>query len=158
MAASKKSRKAYRPKPVRLHSCLMTIERNRIMKQAVTEDFSDEFEMAALTALDAVTRGHGTKDQWDVVANCLNHGWLLARAGLGSEARDLFDAAHEAMRRMVPAYHETGKLAFVSAVDRSTVEQAITTWIEQLKIITIGEMNAALAVVEREYWKYREAV
>lgn len=36
MSASKKSRKAYRPKPVRLHSCLATIERNRIMKQAVT--------------------------------------------------------------------------------------------------------------------------
>jgi len=155
MAASKK-RKAYRPRPVRLHSCLVAIERNRIMKQVVTEDFSDEFEMVALAALDAITRGHGTKDQWDVLANSLNHGWLLARAGLGSEARDLFDDAHEAMRRMIPTYHETGKLVFVSAVDQSTVEQAISTWIEQLKIITIGEMNAALAVVEREYWKHRE--
>ena len=155
MAAKK--RKAYRPKPVRIHSCLATIERNRVMKQAVTEDFADEFEMVSLAALDAITRGHGTKDQWDILANSLNHGWLLARAGLGSEARDLFDSAHEAMRRMIPAFHETGKLMFVSAVDRSTVEQAITTWIQQLKIITIGEMNAALAVVEREYWKYREA-
>ncbi|WP_446333597.1 hypothetical protein ACRHQP_00525 [Burkholderia pseudomallei] len=156
MARSQKPRKAYRPKFVSRNACTIAIERNRLWKQAVTEDFANEFEIAALTALDVVTRGHGTKDQWDVLANSLNVGWLMACAGLGSEAKELFDSAHEAMRRMVVPYLETGKLMFVSAVDQSTVEQAIATWIEQLKLATLGEMNAALAVVEREYWKHRE--
>lgn len=156
MARSQKPRRPYRQKFVSSNACTIAIERNRMWKQAVTEDFANEFEIAALAALDTVTRGYGTKDQWDILANSLNVGWLMARAGLGSEAKELFDDAHEAMRRMVAPYLETGKLMFVSAADQSTVEQAIATWIEQLKLATLGEMNAALAVVEREYWKHRE--
>jgi hypothetical protein len=126
------------------------------MKEAVTGEFSDELEIAALAALDAVTRGHGTKDQWDTLANCLNHGWLLAKAGLGSEARDAFNEAHEAMRRMVPVYHETGRLAFQSGEDEKAVADAIGIWVEQLKMITIGELAAAMQVVEENYWNHQE--
>ncbi|PXX41101.1 hypothetical protein NA66_1001711 [Burkholderia pyrrocinia] len=152
-----KKRKAYRPRPVRLNACATALERNRVMKQAVTADFTDELEIAALAAIDAVARGHGTKDQWDTLANCLNHGWLLAKAGLGAEARETFNDAHEAMRRMVPVYHETSVLAFQSKPDQESVESAIALWIEQLKIITIGELAGAMQVVEENYWKHREA-
>lgn len=152
-----KKRKAYRPRPVRLNACATALERNRVMKQAVTADFTDELEIAALAAIDAVARGHGTKDQWDTLANCLNHGWLLAKAGLGAEARETFNDAHEAMRRMVPVYHETGKLIFQSKTDQNSIEAAIAIWVEQLKMITIGELSAAMQVVEENYWKHREA-
>lgn len=152
-----KKRKAYRPRPVRLNACTATIERNRVMKQAVTADFTDELEIAALAAIDAVAHGHGTKDQWDTLANCLNHGWLLAKAGLGAEARETFNEAHEAMRRMVPVYHQTGKLTFQSNDDQMAIKYAIALWIEQLKIITIGELAGAMQVVEENYWKHREA-
>ncbi|MGY6240557.1 hypothetical protein ACW910_24245 (plasmid) [Burkholderia ambifaria] len=152
-----KKRKAYRPRPVKLNACTATIERNRVMKQAVTPDFTDELEIAALAAIDAVARGHGAKDQWDTLANCLNHGWLLAKAGLGAEAQEAFNDAHEAMRRMVPIYHETGKLTFQSKPDQESIESAIAIWIEQLKMITIGELSAAMQVVEESYWKHREA-
>ena len=152
-----KKRKAYRPRPVRLNACTAALERNRVMKQAVTGDFTDELEVAALAAIDAIARGYGTKDQWDTLANCLNHGWLLAKAGLGAEAREVFNDAHEAMRRMVPEYHKTGKLTFQSKPDQETIESAIGLWIEQLKIITIGELAAAMQVVEENYWKHREA-
>jgi hypothetical protein len=127
------------------------------MKQAVTANFTDELEIAALAAIDAVARGHGTKDQWDTLANCLNHGWLLAKAGLGAEARETFNDAHEAMRRMVPIYHETGKLIFQSKTDQNSIEAAVAIWVEQLKMITIGELSAAMQVVEENYWKHREA-
>lgn len=150
-------KRKYRPRPVKLNACTAALERNRIMKESVTSQFSDDLELAAMTALDAVTRGHGTKDQWDTLANCLNHGWLLAKAGLGAEARDAFNSAHEAMRRMIPGYNQTGRLAFASNDDQMTVERAVAIWAEQLKIITIGELNASMQVVEREYWKHREA-
>lgn len=152
-----KKRKAYRPRPVKLNACTAALERNRIMKQAVTGEFSDELEIAALAAVDAVTRGHGTKDQWDTLANCLNHGWLLAKAGLGAEAREAFNDAHEAMRRMIPAYNQSARLAFQSNDDQMTVERAIALWAEQLKLITLGELQAAMEVVEANYWKHREA-
>jgi hypothetical protein len=152
-----KKRKVYRPRPVRLNACTAALERNRVMKQAVTGDFTDELEVAALAAIDAIARGYGTKDQWDTLANCLNHGWLLAKAGLGEEARGTFNDAHEAMRRMVPVYHQTGKLAFQSKRDQETIESAIAIWIEQLKIITIGELASAMKVVEENYWKHQEA-
>lgn len=152
-----KKRKAYRPRPVRLNACTAALERNRVMREAVTGDFTDELEVAALAAIDAIDRGYGTKDQWDTLANCLNHGWLLAKAGLGSEARDAFNQAHEAMRRMVPIYQETGSLRFVSGVDEKAVADAIRIWVEQLKLITLGELQAAMEVVEANYWKHREA-
>ena len=126
-----KKRKAYRPRPVRLNACAATLERNRVMKQAVTADFTDELEIAALAAIDAVARGHGTKDQWDTLANCLNHGWLLAKAGLGAEAQETFNDAHEAMRRMVPGDHQTGKPPFQSKPAQESVEPAISLWKRQ---------------------------
>lgn len=158
MSKSQKPRHKKRtPQYVNPNACMIALERFKVLRQDVNEAFAGEFEMAALTSLDAVTRGYGQKSQWDTLANCLNQAWLFAKGGLGSEALDTFNAAHEAMRRMIPGFEATGKLAFVSREDQATVEEAIAMWGQQLRMATIGEVDAATKIVEREYWKHREA-
>ena len=155
--AGNKKHKGRAARRVNPRLCLLAIDRQKVRRELVTEDFAAEFEMAALTALDAVTRGYGAKSQWDTLANCLNHGWLLARNGIGHEAREAFNEAHEAMRRAIPGFEATGRIAFVSKADQLTVEHALATWSAQLRMATIGEIDAATRIVEREYWKHREA-
>lgn len=156
MSRSQKPRKAYRPKGINPNACMIALQRFRVLRQDVNDAFASEFEMAALTSLDAVTRGYGEKSQWDTLANCLNQAWLFAKGGLGAEALETFNAAHEAMRRMVPGYEATGKLQFVSRADQVVVEEAIAAWGVQLRMATIGEVDAATKIVEREYWKHSE--
>jgi hypothetical protein len=156
MSANRKPRKAYRPKRINPNACMIALERFKVLRQDVNEAFAGEFEMAALTALDAVTRGHGQKSQWDTLANCLNHGWILARAGIGGEAREVFHQAHEAMRHMIPAFHETGRLEFASREDQMKVEEAVSLWSAQIRMATVGEVHDATCFVEREYYKTAE--
>lgn len=157
MSRSQKPRKQYRPKGTNPHASMIALERFKVLRTNVNDAFAGEFEMAALTALDAITRGYGAKPQWDTLANCLNQAWLLAKGGLGSEGLDAMNAAHEAMRRMVPNFEATGKLEFVSVDDQRTVEGALEIWFQQLRMATIGEVDQATRIVEREYWKHREA-
>lgn len=156
MSKSQKPRKAYRPKGINPNACLIALERFKVLRQDVNDAFAGEFEMAALTALDTVTRGYGAKPQWDTLANCLNQAWLFAKGGLGAEALETFNAAHEAMRRMIPGYEATGKLQFASHADQTAVEEAIALWGQQLRMATIGEVDSATKIVEREYWKHSE--
>jgi hypothetical protein len=156
MAANRKPRKAYRPRMVNNNANLFAIERARIERQPVADVFAAEFEMAALTALDAVTSGHGQKSQWDTLANCLNHGWIMAKAGIGFEARAAFVAAQEAMRRMVPEFDRSGRVAFASTDDQKIVEHALLNWSAQIRMATLGEIHDATQVVEKHYWKEPE--
>lgn len=156
MGANRKPRRAYHPRFVNTQACLIAIERARVEREPVAEAFAAEFEMAALTALDAVTRGYGEKSQWDTLANCLNHGWLLAKGGVGYEAREAFADAQEAMRRMVPEFDRSGRVVFASSEDQRIVEHALANWAAQIRIATIGEIHDATVVVEKHYWKEPE--
>jgi hypothetical protein len=153
MPANRKTRKAYRPRFVNNQACLIAIERARVERTPVAEVFAAEFEMAALTAIDAITRGHGEKSQWDTLANCLNHGWLLAKGGIGFEAREAFVAAQESMRRMVPEFDRSGRIVFASQADQGIVEEALANWSIQIRMATLGEIHDATSVVEKHYWK-----
>jgi hypothetical protein len=62
------------------------------------------------------------------------------------------------MRRMIPLFQETGKVAFANEADQKTVEAALALWGQQLRMARIGEVDAASRIVEREYWKHEETV
>lgn len=128
----------------------------KVAKQEMTDGDAGELEIAAYAALDTITRGYGGKPQWDLLARCLNQAWLFAKGGLGPEAKETLDASHAAMRRMIPLFDKTGQVAFVSEADQKTVEEALDLWGAQLRMATIGEVDAASRIVEREYWKYEE--
>lgn len=156
VSKKRKDRKKHAPQLPFKHAALFAIEKARVERTPVAEAFAAEFEMAALTAIDTITRGHGGKPAWDTLANCLNHGWLLAKGGIGFEARESFVAAQEAMRRMIPEFDRSGRVIFVSADDQRTVETALANWSVQIRMATLGEIHDATATVEKHYWKEPE--
>ena len=121
----------------------------------VTDSDAGELEMVALTALDAVAHGHGTRREWDSIARCLNHSWTLARQGIGGEAIPTLVRAQDGMRRAVPRYDRIGKFGLDGDGLRD-VRAALSLWGGQLRISTIGEVDAATRVIEREYLKNTE--
>jgi hypothetical protein len=152
--------KKHKGRPARMvdpQMCMIALRRFAIRQEPVDDEFAGALEIAAYTALDTITRGHGGKSQWDLLARCLNQAWLLAKGGLGPEAKAALDESHEAMRRMIPHFEATGQVAFASVEDQKTVETALSLWGQQLRMAKIGEIDAASRIVDREYWKHREA-
>lgn len=153
---SRKHNRNYQKRMVDPQLCMIALRRFAVRQQPVDDEFAAPLEIAAYTALDTITRGHGGKNQWDLLARCLNMSWLLARGGLGAEAKVALDESHEAMRRMIPGFNKTGIVAFSSEEDQKTVEVALGLWSQQLRMAKIGEIDAASRIVDREYWKHQE--
>jgi len=154
MSKSQKPRHKKRaPQYVNPNACMIALERFKVLRKPVDDAFASEFDLAALTALDAVARGVGTVDQWDTLSHCINQAWLLAQGGCGSEAKPALIEAQEAMKRMVPGYRDNGKLLFASDSELHAVETALSLWAAQIRLTTVGEFTAATELVEREYWK-----
>lgn len=154
---SRKRNRNYQKRMVDPQMCMIALRRYAIRQEPVDEQFAAPLEIAAYTALDTITRGHGGKSQWDLLARCLNQAWLLAKGGLGPEAKAALDESHEAMRRMIPNFEATGQVAFASEADQKLVEEALALWGVQLRMANIGQIDQASRIVDREYWKHREA-
>lgn len=136
--------------------CMIALQRYSIRQEKVDDEFAAPLEIAAYTALDTITRGCGGKSQWDLLARCLNTSWIFAKGGLGPEALEQLNASHAAMRRMIPLFDQTGRVAFSCGADQKIVEEALALWGQQLRLATIGEVDSATRLVEREYHKSEE--
>lgn len=121
----------------------------------VTESDAGELEMVAFTALDAVTHGHGTSREWDCLSRCLNQSWTLAHQGIGAESIPMLTCAQDGMRRAVPRYDATGKFGLDGDALRD-IRLALLHWGQQLRLSTIGEVDAATRAIQREYHKHPE--
>jgi hypothetical protein len=143
--------------PIHRFAALNRLMGAHVAKQQMTDDDAGTLEIAAYTALDTITRGHGGKPQWDLIARCLNQSWLMAKNGIAPEVLETFNESHRAMRRMVPMFNETGKVEFVSQADQRVVEEALSLWGAQLRMSSIGEVDSATRIIEKEFWKYGQA-
>lgn len=152
MAGNKKQRvRIDRNKnPLHRFSALNRLMGAQIANEPMTDADAGELEIAVLTSLDAVTRGHGTTREWDSLARCINQSWTLANKGIGAEMIPLLIEAQEAMRRVAKRFRETGKVAF-DGEGLQTVREAISTWGAQIRLCTVGEIYAATNVVAKHY-------
>lgn len=154
--ATKKRNKKYNPRAVDRNACITAITRAKILREPVNDDFAGSLEIIVLSALDTVMRGYGTRSEWDSIANALNQSWLLCSGGIGPEGVPVLEVAQEAMKRMVPRFEQTGRLEFGSDDDLHAVEDGLSIWSQQMRMVTIGEMDAATRAVEKHYWKTPE--
>ncbi len=154
MSRSTKPRKRYVPR-VPASSGLNVLIAASIAHEPLDDGDAGEFELIVLSALEAVTHGHGTRREWDSIANALNQAWTLAHNGIGAEMIPTLSAAQDGMRRAVPRFDRTGKVALDGDALRD-VRHALTLWGQQLRMCTIGEVDAATRLVQREYWKRPE--
>lgn len=156
MKAKPKRNKKYNPRAVDHNACITAITRAKILREPVNDDFAGSLEIIVLSALDTVMRGYGTRSEWDSIANALNQSWLLCSGGIGPEAVPVLEVAQEAMKRMVPRFEQTGRLEFGSDDDLHAVREGLSIWSQQMRMVTIGEMDAATRAVEKHYWKTPE--
>jgi len=151
-----KRTKKYNPRAVDRNACITAITRAKILREPVNDDFAGSLEIIVLSALDTVMRGYGTRSEWDSIANALNQSWLLCSGGVATEGIPELEAAMEAMKRAVPGFDATGKLQFVSDADLHLVEEGLSIWSAQLRMVSIGELDSATRLVEKSYWNTPE--
>ena len=152
MARSKRPRKAYRPKACTPLDGYMKLTRAGVARLPMEEGDAGELELVVLSALEAISHGHGTPNEWNSVARAINHSWTLANQGIGSEVIGPLAEAEDAMRRAGDRFYKVGKVALDGDGLRA-VREAIELWGQQLRICTVGEVDAATRLVEREYWR-----
>lgn len=148
--------KKYNPRSIDRNACITAITRAKILREPVNDDFAGSLEIIVLSALDTVMRGYGTRSEWDSIANALNQAWLLASGGVGAEGIPALELALEAMKRTLPEFDATGKIRFVTVDDLRLVEEALSVWSGQLRLVSIGELDAATRAVEKHYWNTPE--
>lgn len=150
MSRNKKPRKRYSPRPC--GSGVPLVMRAAIAREPVTDEHAGELEMVVLSAFDAVVvHGLGTRREWDCLARALNHSWVLASNGIGVEATPVLQQAKEAMRRARDRFGSTGRIGFDGDGNRA-LRAALDLWGKQLRMCTVGEVDAATRAVERHYW------
>ncbi len=130
---------------------------NKILWRARQEQCPDEYieriDLLTLSAVEAITHGHGTKAEWDSVALTLNQAWILAKQGIGPEAIPVLEEAQDAMRRAIPRFHQSGKIA-LDGDGIKAVRDAINLWREQIKLSTFGQVEESARVVAK-FYKYK---
>ncbi len=150
MANSKRPRKKYTPK-YNKGSGFDKMIRCSISGESMTEEYVGELELIALTALDSVTKGHGTRRDWDCLARCLNQSFVLANNGIGPEAKELLEDAQKAMLRTKDRFHQKGKI-ILDGDGLLSIRKALSIWSDQLRISKVGEVDSATRLVEKHYW------
>ncbi|HEX8894435.1 MAG TPA: hypothetical protein VF783_13985 [Terriglobales bacterium] len=157
MAGNKKPRIDRNKNPLHRFSALNRLMGASIAKQPMTEAEIGQLEMAVLTAVESIARGHGTGDNWDAIAKAINQAWIFAtEAGTGEEAKPYLLVAQQGMERMKKRFLETGKMAF-DGLALEAVRRAIELWREQLAMSTLGELSAATDVVRKHFYRKEAA-
>ncbi|MGF6837030.1 hypothetical protein QF001_000897 [Paraburkholderia youngii] len=121
----------------------------KVEREPLRESEVDRLEMPVLLALDAIEKGRGTPENWDVIGKALNQAWIFATGGgIGEEAKPYLMVALDAMRAVKQRYLETGALTF-EALELEAIRSAIEMRREQLKLATLGELHTATDVAHK---------
>lgn len=144
-------RKTYKPKSVNLNP-LVKLARIQVSKEPVTDEYAAHFELAAHTALDAFAHGRATRKEWDSLANVMNVAYTLAENGIGAEVLPEILTARGAMGRVRDRF-KAGKGLVFDGEGLQAVRFAVGLWCDQLRLCNVGEIDAAVRLVDNEYWR-----
>lgn len=142
-----RKRSKYRPKGVRLD--VMGYVKENMTPVTQHESFAINLKLTNHAAMADLTRGKATKQDINTLINALNVMESLWRLGFGKEYRDVVDDGLRALRSVGKRGLETG-----SFVLRSSEMEALNTAMElhdaQLEVITVRDMERAIAIVHEE--------
>lgn len=137
MPASRKPRKAYRPRPVNRLSHVSTIMGVGLL----TLDDRSIWALALDAAITEVARGTATKDHWDEIISAVSLVEELIRMGRADDPSDLVPAAEQAIVDILQRRKE-GILA-VRASELAALRSLMEGWIRLLEGITHAEKYQA---------------
>ena len=80
--------------------------------------------LAELSALDAMTKGQATQEDWRWITDVLNISQTMAKDGIGIELLPICEQAQESLLEAAKRYQETGKMG-LSGVGIKAVKEMI---------------------------------
>lgn len=107
MPSSKKMRK----KTKRKHWNLIDPIQHGIIGAAITtRDKLDKLRFLEYAALDAITKGLGTVQDWQTLVDVMNLSEMMAKSGIGPEVLPICEKAQISLHKAAMRYQETKKM------------------------------------------------
>lgn len=95
----------------RKHWKLIDPVRHAILGAGITQDhLLDKLRLIELAALDAMTKGLGTIQDWQELTDMMNISEVMARDGVGPEALPVCQQAQEALEQAARRYETTRRM------------------------------------------------
>jgi hypothetical protein len=105
------SEKTMRKKTRRKHWNLIDPIQHSIVGAAITSrDKLDKLRLLEYSALDAITKGSGTVQDWRTLVDVLNLSETMARGGIGVEVLPVCEKAQESLHKAAMRYQETMRM------------------------------------------------
>lgn len=146
MAANKKPRKAYRPKPVRIDPVGYVLTGFKPVGQV-----GDELIMLHLKnhgALAALTQGRASNDDFNMLISALNVTEALMMQELGAEYSPELKAGQDALRAVGNRYKQIKRFV-LRAEEMTALNLAMEVHDAQLEICTVAQIERAILTVRR---------
>mgnify|MGYP006963607616 CR=1 FL=1 len=100
-----------RKKTKRKHWNLIDPIAHAVVGAAITPRATlDKLRFLEYSALDAITKGHGTVQDWRTLVDVLNLSEVMAKGGLGPEVLPVCSQAQEALHKAAMRYQETKRM------------------------------------------------
>ena len=145
MASNKKPKKKYRPKAV-IPNPVAYVLSGMI---APTETIKNRLKVAYHWAMNSLTKGEGTPEDWQEVSNSINVAMILCERGFGSEYKPSLIKAAEAMTRMKERHKKEGKALLFKSDEMRVVNEALELHDAQLEVTLVRDVELAVLEVEK---------
>ena len=100
-----------RKKTKRKHWALLDVVQHAMIGAAITpRQTLDKLRFLEYSALDAITRGKGTVQDWRTLVDVLNLSEVMAKDGLGPEVLPVCEKAQDALHKAAMRYQKTMKM------------------------------------------------
>ena len=100
-----------RKKTKRKHWNLIDNVTHAIVGAAITpRQTLDKLRFMEYSALEAITKGNGTIQDWRTLVDVLNLSEVMAKAGIGPEVLPICEKAQEGLHKAAMRFQETGKM------------------------------------------------
>ena len=115
-----------RKKTKRKHWNLIDPIQHAVVGAAITpRQTLDKLRFLEYSALEAITKGNGTVQDWRTLVDVLNLSEVMAKAGIGPEVLPICEKAQESLHKAALRYEETKKMG-LDGVGISAVRELIS--------------------------------
>lgn len=146
MAANKKPKKQYRPKPIIKDPITFVMVGNR----PGTDEAQLKLKISYHLAMTNITQGRGQKEDWQEIANSINLAIVLAEMGWGKDYVPELAKAQGAMILLRDRLKQNGRIV-VRAEEMNLINDALAIHDEQIAIAPIRDVDAAVRHIEQQF-------
>lgn len=146
MAANKKPRKAYRPKPVRVDPVGYVLTGMLPLEKVGSELI--RLRLVNHGALAALTQGRATNEDFNLLISALNVTEALMMQELGAEYSPELKAGQDALRAIGERFKKIKRFV-LRAEEMSALNLAMDVHDAQLEICTVSQIERAILTVRR---------